>query len=220
MPLSDRIRGSARAGAVLVEFAIVGPVFLMMMMFVFEIAYDLFLQEVLESALAVTARQMQIGATQDAAATGAGSFTAAYFCPNSFGFLNCNNLYVRVEVLNTSQTSSCADVYQATTGGLPLSGGAPATLQLAAFTSTLGAGIGGTAAATPCDPAAQTGYCNPGSDEFVLLTAIYVAPSFLNGMLPNTAIYTYGGHDVRAQLASTAFQTEYFADDKLRPSPC
>lgn len=205
----------------MVEYAIVGPVFFLMLLFVFEVAYDLFLQEVLESALAVAARQMQIGASQDATGTGTTSFTAADVCPSAFGLLNCNSLYVRVEVLNTAQTSTCADVYNATTGTLPLSAGAPAMLQLAAYTSQNGPGTGGpNPTATACDPTAQIGYCNPGPDEFVLLTAIYTAPSFLNGLLPNTSIYTYGGHDVRAQLASTAFQTEYFSADKTRPSPC
>jgi len=217
------LRQLGRDGSVIVEFAIVGPVFFLMLLFVFDTAYDLFLQEVLESSLAVAARDMQIGASQNATATGTTtSFTGAYFCPSALGLLNCNNLYIRVEALDTSSTTTCADVYDATTGTLPLSSSTPATLQLATFTSENGAGAGGTIPppATPCDPTSQIGYCNPGANEFVLMTAIYVAPSFLNGLLPNTAVYTYGGTDVRAQLASTAFQTEYFSTDKTRPSPC
>jgi hypothetical protein len=201
----------------MVEFAIVGPVFFFLLFMVFEISYDLFLQAVLNSSLAVTGRQMQINTTQNATPTGTSSFTAAYFCPNSFGFLNCNNLYIRDEIINTSTTSTCTDLYYATTGVLPVSGG---VLQLGSFTSQNGFGAGGTVSVTNCDASSTTGYCNPGPSEMVLLTAIYVAPSFLNGLMPGTQVYKYNGNYVRAQLASTAFETEAYTASAARPNPC
>ncbi len=205
--------GAPARGSVMVEFAIVAPFFFFMLFFVFEIAYDQFLQEVLESSLAFTARQMQIGTAQlqsganDIDLTTPATFTPQYFCPNAFGFLDCPNLFVRVEILNTDFTGACTDVYQATTGVLPVTKG---VLNLGSFSSENGTGSGAAIAPSPCDINAAQGYCSPSSNEFVLLTAIYIAPSFLNGLLPNAEIYKYKGHDVRAQFASTAFQTENF----------
>jgi len=218
--LRSRLPASWRStrASVMVEFAIVGPVFILLLLVVFQVAYDLFLQEVLDSTLAVTARQMQINATQSATATGSTSFATGYFCPNSFGFVNCNNVFVRVETVSTALTdSSCLDVYQMTTGQLPVTNG---QLGLASFTSNTGLGTGAAVPASSCDTNSGTGYCNPAGQEFVILTVIYVGPSFLNGYLPGTQAYRYNGHLVRAQLASTAFETEDYTALASRPSPC
>ena len=209
-PGNRRLRRDRR-GSMMVEFAIVGPVFFFLLLFVFEIAYDQFLQEVLESSLAATARQMQIGTAQlqtnSSNLTTPPTFMSQYFCPNTFGFLNCNNLFVRVETLSTNFTNSCTDVYQATTGTLPVSGN---TLELGSFSSKNGNGAGTAISTSSCDTNTGQGYCSPSGNEFVLVTAIYVGPSFLNGLLPNTEIYQYNGRDVRAQFAAAAFQTENF----------
>jgi Flp pilus assembly protein TadG len=216
----NRRRGFARdqRGVAMVEFAICAPVFFLMLFFVFEVAYDMFLQEVLNSALAFTARQMQVGETQQATATGPNSFDAAYFCPNAFGFLNCENLFVRVEVIDSSFANGCTDLYQATTGDLPVSNG---TLQLGSFTNEDGIGKGAKISAVPaCDLSTGQGYCNPTNSQLVILSAIYVAPSFLNGLLPGTQAYKYNSQYVRAQLATSAFQTEDFAPVTKPVDPC
>lgn len=202
---------SDQRATVMTEFAIVGPVFLFLLFFVFEIAYDQFLQEVLESSLAVTARQIQIGTSQSQTSgnnlTTPSSFMTQYFCPNTFGFLDCNSLFVRVEIINTNFPASCADLSQATTGLLPVSNN---VLNLGSFSGVSGAGSGTSLATSPCDTNSGQGYCSPSQNEFVLLTAIYAAPSFLGGFVPNTQLYRYNGKYVRAQLAAIAFQTESF----------
>jgi hypothetical protein len=200
-----RVKSDLRA-SMAVEFAIVGPIFFLLLFIVFEISYDLFLQEVLDSSLAVTARQVQLGTAQGQ--TTAAGFNQAYFCPNSFGFLNCNNLFIRVEPINTSLQSTCTDLYDATTGVLPISGG---VLQLGSYENTGGLGLGSTIPATKCDTATNNGFCNAGKQELVLISAIYLAPSFIRGLLvPGTQVYKYNGSWVRAQFAATAFETENF----------
>jgi hypothetical protein len=213
-----------RRASVILEFAIAGPAFFLLLFAVFEVSYDLFLQGVLDGALALTSRQMQVDSTVNATATGSNSFTAAWFCPNSFGFLNCNNLFVRVEVISAALTNSaCVDLYQSTTGDLPVANG---VLDLAAYTNETGMGGGGTASPGSCDEITGAGdngalgYCNPGPNELVLLSAIYVAPSFLNGLLPGTQAYKYNGRLVRAQFASAAFETESFTPTASRAAPC
>lgn len=211
---------SDERATVMTEFAIVGPVFLFMLFFVFEIAYDQFLQEVLESSLAVTARQIQIGTSQSQTSgtnlTTPSSFMTQYFCPNTFGFLDCNSLFVRVEIISTAFPATCTDVSQATTGLLPVSNN---VLNLGSFSGVSGAGTGTSLTPSACDTNSGQGYCSPSQNEFVLLTAIYAAPSFLGGFVPNTQLYRYNGNYVRAQLAATAFQTENFtAASGTKPS--
>jgi Flp pilus assembly protein TadG len=211
---------ASRRSNVTVEFAIVGPVFLFLLLFVFEIAYDNFLQEVLDSATAFSARQMQIGLSQNS--TSGADFLNKYLCPNGFGLLNCNGVFVRVEVLNSSQSSTCADVYNATTGNLPVSGNASTgyTLQLGSFAGTQGAGAGTSTSPSTCDTTSSQGYCNPGPSEFVLLTTIYVGPSFMNGLIPTSRLYTYNGSPVRAQMSGSAFETDNFTASPATSTGC
>jgi hypothetical protein len=190
------------------EFAIVAPVFLGFLFFIFEIAYDTFLQEVLETTLEQTAHEVQIGDDQNIA-NGA-TFVTNDFCVNDLGLLNCNSVYLQIDRFNPSVT--CPDLLNATTGTLPatLSAGTW-NLELNNYFGTAGAGTGGTQALPSCDstsPAA--GFCNVGPDETIIMSAVYIAPSFLTAILPKNFRYTYGGNIVRAPFATTAFQSEIF----------
>jgi Flp pilus assembly protein TadG len=202
-----------RRGSFALEFAIVAPVFLVLLFMVFEIAYDEFMQEVLDNTLQSSARQVQIGNTQSATTA---TFVQNYMCPYDSGLFNCNNLFVRIQEVTftpgscsdvTNAASATGDFYDATTVGLPLSNG---VLQLGGFYNGAGAqGNGSTLNLSPCATASSgSGYCNVGSQQFILMTAIYVAPSFLNGLVLNHI--TYGGKYVRAMMSVAAFETEPF----------
>lgn len=200
-------RQFGRRGAFALEFALVAPVFLVLLFVVFEVSYDEFMQEVLDNALQSSARQVQIGNTQTATS---GTFVQNYFCPYDDGLINCNSLYVRIQSVSFG-SGSCSnlDFYDATVpGGAPSSG---SVLQLGAFYNGAGnEGNGANSNMSPCaTPNSSSGYCNAGSQEFILMTAIYVAPSFLGGLLPYH--FTYGGSYVRPIYSSAAFQTEPFA---------
>jgi hypothetical protein len=186
----------------MVEMALVGPVVLLFLLVIFEVAYDQFLQGALQSTVELTAHEMQVGGTLNTAS--AAAFLTNDFCPNTTGgLLNCNNVYIRVEQFNTS---SCTDFYDATSALLPVEGHA---LQLGDYAG-LNAAAGDPVGPANCDASTPgTGFCNPGPSEEIILTAIYLAPTFLMGLLPGNAV-TYQGGAVRALMTTSGFETESF----------
>jgi hypothetical protein len=219
----------------LVEAAVILPVFLTFLFVLFEVAYDQFLQGSLESAVQLTAYEMQVGYAPTGqvpidSSTSAQTFVDNYLCSNAIAhLLSCGSLFVRVQQFtspylpNSPGTSTCTDIYQDTDGTLPVANG---VLQLGYYAGeTTGSGnkVGPTGinGAGNCNSNATTGgvgYCNPGPNQFIIMTAIYVAPSFLQGLIPGNA-YSYGGRIVRAAYASSAFYTENFALTNP-PLPC
>jgi len=205
-----------RRGVTAVEMAIVLPVFLTFLFVLFEVAYDQFVQGELESALALTAYQVQVGTTE--ATTSGSNFISTEFCPNALAHaLNCNSLYVRMQIYDPSATygtsnASCTDFYDATNGTLPISGGA---VQLGYYSGeqTPPAGNDSLVGPTQCQQSSSetqgVGFCNPEPGQFVIMSAVYVTPSFLGALIPGQS-YKYNGRFVHAAFASTAFDTEGF----------
>ncbi len=113
-------------------------------------------------------------------------------------------------------TSITGDIYDATNGQIPVSGG---ILQLGDYYNGTGvSGVGSTVSLSPCATTnSSSGFCNAGPQEMILMTAIYVAPSFLNGLVLNHI--TYGGKYVRAQQSTVAVVTEPFTN-KVTTNPC
>jgi hypothetical protein len=193
-----------------VEMAIVLPVFLTFLFGLFEVAYDQFVQGELESALALTAYQVQVGNTETT--TSSQNFIANQFCPNALAHaLNCANLYVRVQLYDPTQ-ASCTDFYDATNGTRPVTSGA---VQLGYYSGEQAppAGNGGSVGPTNCQLASSgthgVGFCNPGPGEFVIMSAVYVTPSFLGALIPGYATL-YNGKYVHEAFATSAFYTEGF----------
>lgn len=199
--------GRDRRGAFALEFALVGPIFLVMLLFIFNVSYTLFVNEVLNNATQTVARAIQIGNAQGAS-SGA-SFIKTYFCPDTYGLIDCSNIYMRVEQINTN---SCTDFYDATSGTLPISGG---VLQLGDYGGN-GAAIGPTGCATSSTTA---GFCNAGPNEEILISVIYPAPSFMGGLLGTANVVEYNGSSVTPLLATAGFETEGFAPT-AQPDPC
>jgi hypothetical protein len=192
-----------RRGTVMVEFAIVGPIFLILALMVFELAYDAFSQAVLDSAVQATARQIETGNAQNA--TTRSLLVSQVLCPNALGLLNCSGLYVRVESINqTTCPGITADLDDATDGNLPSSGG---VVLLGLY-----GGIG-TGGPTTCQNASSaSGFCVAGTSqngpELIVLSAVYLEPSFLGRLVQRTL--TYQGSIVRGAFSSAAFITEGF----------
>jgi len=195
-----------RRASFALEFAMVGPVFFLLLFTAFEISYDLLCQEVLNNALQYCARQVQVGNAQTASSS---SFVSTYFCPFDGGVLNCNNVFIRVEEVSFTDTNAttangCTDYYDATTGGAPVVNG---VLQLGLYYSGAGTqGQGSNTGNTKCDTA--TGFVDPPAQACVLMSAVYVAPSFLGGLVLNRT--KYNGQYVRPLFSSAAFVTEPF----------
>jgi hypothetical protein len=158
---------------------------------------------------------MQVGETSNTA--DAPTFIKTDLCPSAIAnLLNCNSLYVRVQQFNPNV---CSDFYTAVNGILPISGN---MLALGDFAGTQGLGSNGAVSPVNCQAAstnAGVGFCNPGPNEYVIFTAIYLSPSFIYGLLPGQG-YTYGGHFVHAAFSSSAFYTENFSAPSTPVSPC
>ncbi len=174
----------ARRAVVALEFAILSTVFMSMLLFVFEISYDQYCQEALDCGLNLAARQVSTGNAQNIQSVS--QFTSAYLCPSLPGLLACQtNVFVRIQNVTFSGS---ADFYSATTGVVPVSGSA---LNLASY------GTGN--------------FCNAGPNQFYLLSAVYVGPTFVGMLLKGLFTLSYGGRIIHATASNVAFATEYYA---------
>jgi Flp pilus assembly protein TadG len=186
---SSRCLRSARHGAVALEFAILSIPFFMWMLAIFEISYDMFTQSALDDALHVAVRSIQTGNAQYL--LNGQTFISNYLCPAANGRLICANLYVSVSPANF--TATVKDYHDLTTGGLPVSGN---TLNLTSYT-------------------AATSFCNASPQQFLLVSAVYVGPTFLSGLLPGLFTVQYLGKTVHATLATTGIVTEPYTKGSL-----
>ena len=170
--------------ATALEFAILSVPFLMMVLFIMEISYDLYTQAALDSGMQNAIRQIQTGNAQNV--TNAQAFVTKYVCPNMTAVLNCSkNIYLNVQAQTFS--SSYTDYYGSTTGNLPMIGN---TLDLSGF----GAGA----------------FCNGQPNQYLLLTAVYVGPTFVGGLLPRVISEVYQNGLVHATLSTAAVVLEDF----------
>ncbi len=170
-----------RRAATALEFGIIALPFFMWMLVILELSWDLFTQVALDDALHVAARQIQTGNAQYL--TNGQAFINNYLCPAAGGRLICSNLYISVQPANFG---SGQDYYNLTTGVLPTSGN---TLVLSSFTGT-------------------SSFCNANASQFMLISAIYVGPTFLGGLLPGLFTVQYNGARVHATLSTTGVVTE------------
>ena len=181
--IADAFR-KAKRGVVALEFAILSTVFMSLLLFVFEISYDQYCQETLDCGLNLAAREVSTGNAQNVQSVS--QFTTTYLCPNLKGLLNCtSNVYVRIQ--NITFTGN-GDFHDATTGLVPTTGSA---LNL----SNYGTG----------------NFCNAGPNQFYLLSAVYVGPSFVGMLLKGLFTLTYGNQIIHASASNVAFATEYYS---------
>ncbi len=89
----------ARAGVTLVEFALVGPLFLLLVFAIVDNSLVLFMQTVLDNATRAAARQVEIGNAKTSAA-----FKTA-LCNNLGGFIPCNSVQWFVQSSNAGFSS-------------------------------------------------------------------------------------------------------------------
>ena len=166
------------------EFAIASTVFMSLLLFVFEISYDQYCQEALDSGLNNAARTIGTGNAQNLQSVG--QFVSNVLCPNLGGLLNCStNVFVKIQNISFSGSD---DFYKATTGQAP---GTAATLDLSSY------GTGS--------------FCNASPNQYYLLSAVYVGPSFVGMLLHGLFTQSFNGRLVHASASNVAFASEYYA---------
>jgi len=183
-PRCGRPLRPARQGSVTLEFAILSIPFFMWMLAIFEISYDMFMQSALDDALHTAVRAIQTGNAQYL--TNGQSFITSFICPAANGRLICANVYVNVSAANFATGQ---DYYNLTSGSLPVSGN---VLSLSNYSGA-------------------SSFCNASPQQFLLVSAIYVGPTFLSGLLPGVFSVKYGGKAVHATLATTGIVTEPYS---------
>lgn len=182
-------------GGAAVEFALVSFPFFILLFGILELSFDLFTEAVLENALHQAARQLQTGNAQNV--TNGNAFIQSYLCPAMNGLLDCRALHISVQKISPSSNQ---DLYDYTTGTLPVTGG---TLDLSAYSSG--------------------SFCNMEPNTLMLISAIYIGPSILAGLVPGGFSVSYNGSQVHASLATVGVVSEAYpttvTTSKVAP-PC
>lgn len=86
-------------GATLIEFAILAPIFIALLLAIFQVAMVLFAQQMMQTAAEDGGRLIAVGAPQKARQTEANYRTAV--CGQLPGFIKCANLVIDVRSANT-----------------------------------------------------------------------------------------------------------------------
>lgn len=191
-----------RGGAVALEFAILAIPFFLWILFIFEMSYDLFTQEALDYTLNAAVRQIQTG--NAVSQTSGSAFIQNDLCAAAKGLLECNQMWVQVQALPAGTDYSNPSV---TTGAVPGNG----NLDLSDYTNLAGANTGGT------NPNAPIPYCIAGASQAILVSAIYIGPSFISGLLPGVLSTSFGFNTVHATLSTAGFVTEPFQEIPNNP---
>ena len=93
-------------GVALVEFAIVGPLFLMLLLAVFELGYMIFVQSVLDSSARSAARLIRTGQAQGSGNAQTDFQTA--LCNDASSVIGCSNLVYQVQEFNSWSAAQTA----------------------------------------------------------------------------------------------------------------
>jgi len=88
-------RGLGERGVTSIEFAIVGPLFLMLVLAVFELGYMVFVQSVLDSSARTAARLIRTGQAQGSG--NAQTFFQTALCNGASMVIGCSNLIYQVQ---------------------------------------------------------------------------------------------------------------------------
>jgi Flp pilus assembly protein TadG len=175
---------STARGVAAVEFALVGLPFIIFVLFLMELGYDLYAQESLDYAVQTAARNVEVGNAQSAGSmTG---FKATFLCPAVGALIPCDAIAVNVQVIPTDFFSAGAETIplnskgQLSTSGFVFCPGQPKQLMLlqAVYTSPslLAELVPGMATAT--------------ADGFVHVTMASTA--FINENFPMTSVIPAG----------------------------
>jgi Flp pilus assembly protein TadG len=181
-----------RSGVVALEFAVLAICFFILVLGACEIAFDLFLQEATDLAVQEAARSIETGVSQTA--TSESSFVQNYVCTSTAGrLLVCNNFHIRTQTFQLTSSSGAAtgtdfSSSSLSTGSLPMNGH---VLDLSAYDGS-------------------ASYCNAAPGSLTLISAIYVGPTFLAGLMPFLFSETYNGQPVHAVLSQVGVASENF----------
>jgi Flp pilus assembly protein TadG len=98
-----RLPPSARSGSAALEFALIGPLFLGLLLAVLELGFLLYAQTALDYCAKQAGRQLQTGLSR-ANSTSQSGFRSDVFCPIVAAFLDCSRVVVSIGPVANYQT--------------------------------------------------------------------------------------------------------------------
>lgn len=104
MAVRGRSPMRGRRGAAALEFAFVAPLFVLLLLGVMEVGFDLFVQRTLNVAVQQAARSVQTGAVQGVSGETSATFATAAVCPVLGSALTCSQVVVGVAPVATDST--------------------------------------------------------------------------------------------------------------------
>jgi Flp pilus assembly protein TadG len=188
-------RGLGRRGHVALEFAAAALPLMVLLLGTMEVGYDLYVQEALDNAVETAARSVQVGIKSGSANEKSSSFAAAAVCPALRALLDCNLIVVGVAPL-PSNAGVQYDYYTAPAAGLPTGH----------FLLSLGTQGGSSGAAGP-----NGTICTGTAGQLMLLTAWYIGPTFVGGLIPAFATTAFNSQLQHITSSSAGFVNERFA---------
>jgi len=181
-----------RRSAVAVELAIVMLPFIVMLLGVFEVTYDLYAQIAVNYILGEVARGVWTGKiqTQGSGAQSSAAFVSANVCPLASGLLDCSYLFVQSSKLTTvtqgsTNFTATADFFHINTWQYDNAG----ALNVNNMT-----------------------VCTGGPNNLVMLEMIYAGPTFLGALFPKFSLTSslVGAPRVHPTYASIGFGNQAF----------
>ena len=173
---------AGRSGNATLEFAVIMIPFIGLLLFVLEISYDVFTQEVMDRALYLATRQIQTGSAQNSLS--GTDFITKYMKPHLTGLLSVSNVYLKVQKISPGVGQ---DYYDFTLGSLPTTNG---SLNLTGFSSNR--------------------FCNAAPGQLLLISTIYVGPAITSGLFPSSLTTYLNGSPVHATLSTIGLVSEAF----------
>lgn len=177
-----RLRGDAR-GAAAVEFALVGSMLVLVIVFVMMIGFLLYIGQALDRATDLASRQIMIGAVQKAGLSQS-AFRSSVLCPALPSGISCNDVIVNVQTVTEAA-------------------------QPTGYYALVNAGQTGLIIPSLSNTGAQF---NPGAQgSYVYVQVIYpitILPAFMTSLLGAGA--TYNGAPAYLAVSTAAFRNEQY----------
>jgi len=180
-----------RRSVTALEFGLVGPLFVLGIVALFEFGYLFMAQLILDAATQSVARQIQTGQAQNQATSA--TFNSNVLCPTII-VLDCSRVYANIQIVT--------DYYSNNGSGFDN-----------------GNGTGGFSLAFNNKGVPNNNFCQAEATKLVELDVVYMAPVFLARWLPQ--ISSYNSTPAYAVQAAAAFSTEnYPAPSGGLPNAC
>lgn len=177
-----------RRGATAIEFALVAPAFLVLVLFIVTLGYVIVLSATLDNATNKAARQLKVGQPQTQRLSQS-QFISQVVCANLPSLFDCASVFVSVQPVTLNDTNQFA---------YPNS--------YAKFENAQQTGL-----TLPSLSNALNPYCPGNGFDYILLQVSYPVNGLMGVFLSTPQAMTYGGQTVYVVASAATYRNEPFA---------